>query len=44
MCFLVDLGKKMMPGSVVGCAENIVNTMVVVRFHFFHVFNELDDI
>ena len=25
----------MMPGSVVGCAENLVNTVVVVRFHFF---------
>ena len=35
MCFLVGLGQKMMPGSVVGCAENIVNTVVFVRFHFF---------
>ena len=35
VCFLVGLGQKMMPGSVVGCAENIVNTMVFVRFHFF---------
>ena len=25
----------MMPGSVVGCAENIANTVVFVRFHFF---------
>ena len=33
-----------MPGPVVGCAENIVNTVVFVRFHFFHVFSELDDI
>ena len=33
--FLVGLGQKMMPGSVVGCAENIINTMVFVRFHFF---------
>ena len=33
--FLVGLGQKMMPGSVVGCVENIVNTMVFVRFHFF---------
>ena len=35
VCFLVGLGQKMMPGSVVGCVENIVNTMVFVRFHFF---------
>ena len=35
VCFLVGLGQKMMPGSVVGCAENIINTMVSVRFHFF---------
>ena len=35
VCFLVGLGEKMVPGSVVGCAENIVNTMVLVRFHFF---------
>ena len=35
VCFLVGLGQKMMPGSVVGCAENIVNTEVFVRFHFF---------
>ena len=35
VCFLVGLGEKMVPGSVVGCAENIVNTMVFVRFHFF---------
>ena len=31
----MSLGEKMMPGSVVGCAENIVNTMVFVRFGFF---------
>ena len=35
VCFLVGFGQKMMPGSVVGCAENIVNTVVFVRFHFF---------
>ena len=35
VCFLVGLGQKMMPGSVVGCAENIINTVVFVRFHFF---------
>jgi len=35
VCFLMGLGEKMVPGSVVGCAENIVNTMVFVRFHFF---------
>ena len=34
VCFLVGLGEKMMPGSVVGCAENIINTVVFVRFHF----------
>ena len=33
VCFLVGLGEKMMPGSVVGCAENKVNTSVFVRFH-----------
>ena len=31
----MGLGQKMIPGSVVGCAENIVNAMVSVRFHFF---------
>ena len=35
VCFFVGLGQKMIPGSVVGCAENIVNTLVLVRFHFF---------
>ena len=35
VCFLLGLGQKMMPVSVVGCAENIVNTVVFVRFHFF---------
>ena len=35
VCFLVGLGEKMMPGSVVGRAGNIVNTMVFVRFHLF---------
>jgi len=35
VCFLVGLGQKMIPESVVGCAENIINTMVFVRFHFF---------
>ena len=30
VCFLVGLGQKMMPGSVVGCAENIINTMVLL--------------
>ena len=35
VCFLVGLGHKMMPGSVVGCAENMINTVVSVRFHFF---------
>ena len=31
----MGLGVKMVPGSVVGCAENIINTVVFVRFHFF---------
>ena len=35
VCFLGVLGQEMIPGSVVGCAENIVNTVVFVRFHFF---------
>ena len=34
VCFLVGLGQKMIPGSVVGCAANIVNTVVFSRFHF----------
>ena len=35
VCFLVGLGEKMVPGSVDGCVENIVNTVVFVKFHFF---------
>ena len=35
VCFLVALGEKMVPGSVVGCVQNIVNTVVFARFHFF---------
>ena len=35
MCFLVGSGGEMTPESEVGCAENIVNTVVFVRFHFF---------
>ena len=35
VCFLMGLGVKMVPGSVFGCAENIINTVVFVRFHFF---------
>ena len=35
VCFSNGLGKKMVPGSVVGWVENIVNGMVLVRFHFF---------
>jgi hypothetical protein len=31
----MGLGEKMVPGSVVGCVENIVNTVVFVRFHLF---------
>ena len=29
------LGEKMIPGFVVRCVKNTVNTMVFVRFHFF---------
>ena len=35
VCFLVGLGEEVISGSVVGRAENIVNAMVFVRFHFF---------
>jgi hypothetical protein len=37
VCFLVGLDEEMTPGSVVGCAENIliVNTLIFARFHFF---------
>ena len=35
MSFLMGLGEKIVPGSVVGCVENMTNTMVFVRFHFF---------
>ena len=35
VCFLIGLGEKMVPESVVGCVENVVNTVVFVRFHFF---------
>ena len=35
VCFLVGLGEKMVPGSVVGCVQNMINTMVFVRVHFF---------
>ena len=34
VCFLVGLGEKMIPGSVVGCVENMINTVVFVRLHF----------
>ena len=27
--------EEMIPGSVAGCAENIINVVVFVRFHFF---------
>jgi len=47
---VVGLGEEMTPGSGVGCAENIVNTVVFVRFHFFMcsvnwmIFNRLLDV
>ena len=34
----MGLGERIMPGSVVGCAENVIDVMVVVffvRLHFF---------
>ena len=31
----MGLGQKIIPGSVVGCAENMIHTVVFVRFHFF---------
>ena len=35
VCFLVGLVEKTILGSVVGCPENMINTLVFVRFHFF---------
>jgi hypothetical protein len=35
VCFLVGLGEKTIPGSVVGRAEKFANAMVFVGFHFF---------
>ena len=35
VCFLMGLAEEMVPGSVVGCVEDIANTVVFVRFHFF---------
>ena len=35
VCFLMGLGETMVPGSVVGCVENMINNVVFVRFHFF---------
>ena len=35
VCFLVALGEKMVPGSVVGCVKNKANTVVFMRFRFF---------
>ena len=32
---------EMIPESEVGCAENIANTVVFVRFHFFTYFVNL---
>ena len=46
----MGLGEEMKPGAVVGCAENIVNTMAFIRFHFFTylvnlvIFNRLLDV
>jgi hypothetical protein len=38
VCFSVGLGEKVILGSLVGCAENILNTVVFVRFHFVTYF------
>ena len=38
MCFFVGLGEEMTAESEVGCVENIINTVVFVRFHFFTCF------
>ena len=35
VCFLVGLDGKVILRSVVGCAENMINTLVLVGFHFF---------
>ena len=35
MCFLVGLGEEMTAESEVGCAENMVNTVVFERLDFF---------
>ena len=35
MCFFVSLGEEMTAESVAVCAENIINAMVFLRFHFF---------
>ena len=35
VCLFVGLGENIMPGSVVGCAEIMLNTMVFIRFRFF---------
>ena len=44
VCFFVGLGEEMTPQSEVGCAENILNTVVFERFNFFLVLSELDAI
>ena len=33
--FFSGFGWEMVPGSVVGCVANMINTVVFVRFHFF---------
>ena len=33
--FLVGLSEEMIPGSDVGCVQDMTNTVVVVRFPFF---------
>ena len=32
--FLVGLSEEMIPGSDVGCVQDMTNTVVFVRFHF----------
>ena len=40
----MGLDEEMMPGCGVECVKNIANALVFVRFHFFLVFSELEDI
>ena len=37
VCFLAAWDKRMTPGSVFGCIENAIDTVVFDRFHFFRI-------